>query len=147
MQFAAGQLFGRLARRCPRFVTQHAYSSESAMVSDAALYALDRFRKMLVSNVPWAIPASMSGSWFIFTDASHEPMATPSLAGIGAVFVDSYGCKRRFFSEELTSDLLIIIISTGRKAVIFDCEFFAVLCDGRIYFFVVRLWYRLIMMR
>ena len=97
MQFASGQFYGRLARRCLAVVTQHAYSSESSMISEAAAHALSRFRDMLVNGVPRMISSKSSATCFLFTDASHEPHAAVPFSGVGGVLVDQLGCRRRFF--------------------------------------------------
>ena len=67
-------------------------------------------------------------TWFIFTDASHESGGEFSVAGVGAVLVNSLGEKVNFFSERLDDDLLTKINVSKRKTVIFECEFFAVFC-------------------
>ena len=108
--------------------TQHAYSSESARLSDAALFALSRFRQMLTSDAPRTISPRRTGPWFVFTDASHEPLAVPPLSGIGAALVDGNGQKVRFFAEQISEMVLKSINQTGRKVVIFECQFFAALC-------------------
>ena len=63
-----------------------------------------------------------------FTDASHEPNATLPFAGIGAVLVGPSGNKFCFFSEKLSDALLEKLNLTGRKTIIFECEFWAILC-------------------
>ena len=128
MQFAAGQLFGRTAKKSLSVVTHHAYHSESARLSPSAASALTKFRDMLVLSEPRYISTLKSGTWFIFTDASHEPLGDKPYAGIGAVIVDPFGKQQRFFSQELSLDLLKQINVSQRKAIIFECEFFAVLC-------------------
>ena len=50
------------------------------------------------------------------------------MSGIGAVLVEERGCKIRFFSEKLIPDLLASSSTSGRKTIIFECEFFALLC-------------------
>ena len=129
MQFAAGQLYGLVAQRCLAIVTQHAYGAESSNVSDAAVKALVRFRDMLMDGNPRVISSRSSMCWQLFTDASHEPQASTPFAGVGAVLVDGIGNnKLRFFSEELSEDLLKWINVGRRKTIIFECEFFAFLC-------------------
>ena len=88
MQFAAGQLFGRTARKSLSVVTHHAYHAESPKLSPAAISALMKFRDMIASAEPRYISALKSGTWFIFTDASYEPLGDHHSAGIGAVLVD-----------------------------------------------------------
>ena len=128
MQFASGQFYGRLARRCLAVVTQHAYGSESSTLAEAAIHALSRFRDMLVNGVPRMISSKATTTWFIFTDASHEPHESEPFSGVGGVLVDQFGCRRRFFSERLSPDLLCDINVSQRKTIIYECEFFSVLC-------------------
>ena len=128
MQFASGQFYGRLARRCLAVVTQHAYNSESSMISEGAVHALSRFRDMLVNGVPRVISSKSSATWFLFTDASHEPQAAVPFSGVGGVLVVQLGCRRRFFSERMPPELLQQINVSQRKTIIFECEFFSVLC-------------------
>lgn len=58
MQFAAGQLLGRISRRCLSIITQHAYSAETSQLSDAAIFALSRFKEMLTTGGPRVISRS-----------------------------------------------------------------------------------------
>ena len=128
MQFASGEFYGRLARRCLAVVTQHAYSSESSTLSEAAAHALSRFRDMLVNGAPRMISSKSTTTWFLFTDAWHEPDESEPFSGVGGVLVDQLGCRRRFFSERLPPDLLRDINVSRRKTIIYECEFFSVLC-------------------
>ena len=48
MQFASGQLYGRVSKRCLACVTQHAYGAENARVDNATLSAFHRFRQLLL---------------------------------------------------------------------------------------------------
>ena len=128
MQFASGQFYGRLGRRCLAVVTQHAYGSESSKLAEAAIHALSRFRDMLVNGVPRMISSKATTTWFIFTDASHEPHESEPFSGVGGVLVDQLGRRRRFFSEKLSPDLLRDINVSQRKTIIYECDFFSVLC-------------------
>ena len=126
MQFASGQLFGRIAKRTLAIVTQHAYSAESAKLSPEAMASMQRFLAMIESDKPRLISKSSSRTWLVFTDASHEPDSDRPLGGIGAVLVDECGVKRRFFSEEVPQSLMEQINVTRRKTLIFECEFLAI---------------------
>jgi hypothetical protein len=83
---------------------------------------------MLVNGVPRAISSKSLATWFLFTDASHEPQAAVPFSGVGGVLVDQLGCRRRFFSERMPQELLQEINVSQRKTIIFECEFFSVLC-------------------
>ena len=128
MQFVAGQLFGRIAKRCLACVTQHAYASESIALGPQTIDALRRYLNVLEKKVPRTLTKSFSTTWLLFTDASHEPGAATPFAGIGAVLVGPSGKKFRFFSERMSEMLLQKVNVTGRKTIIFECEFWAILC-------------------
>ena len=128
MQFASGQLHGRVSKRCLAIITQHAYCSENASLDVASIHALERFHNLLMSNEPRTLSMRCAMCWYIFTDASFEPEASPPFAAIGAVLVDHNGRKVKFFSEELSKDPLGATNVTDRRTIIFECEFFAVFC-------------------
>ena len=107
-------------------VTQHAYSAESAKLAPEAMASLRRFLSIVESHKPRVISRGVSEIWLIFTDASHEPDSDRPLGGIGAVLVDGYGVKQRFFSEEILQSLMEQINVTKRKTLIFECEFLAI---------------------
>ena len=127
MQFAAGQIYGRLSRRCLALVTQHACSSETSTLDAAAIHALNKFKYMLTSS-PRKVSCSSNRCIHIFTDASFEPQADQPFAGIEAVLVDDNGNKLKFSSEELDPVLIEEINVSKRKTIIFECEFLSVLC-------------------
>ena len=102
--------------------------AESSNISDAASKALIRFKDMLVDGNPRVISSRSSMCCHLFTDASHEPQASTPFAGVGAVLVDGMGNKLRFLSEKLSEDLLKWINVRRRKTIIFECDFFALLC-------------------
>ena len=60
MQFASGQLFGRVAKRTLAIVTQHAYSAESAKLSPEAMASMHRFLSMMESDKPRSISKNSS---------------------------------------------------------------------------------------
>ena len=128
MQFASGQIFGRVAKRCLSAVTQHAYDTGDGRLSDVLLTSLERLCGLLQMKVPRTLTKKSTMTWFIFTDASHESGGDFSVAGVGAVLVNSLGEKVNFFSERLDEDLLKKINVSKRKTIIFECEFFAVFC-------------------
>ena len=127
MQFASGQLHGRVSKRCLAIVTQHAYCSENASLDTASVHALRRFRELLLSNTPTTLSMKCTTCWYAFTEASFEPEASPPSSAIRAVLVDQNGRKVKCFSEKLSASLLGAINVTNRKTIIFECEFFAVL--------------------
>ena len=120
LQFASGQLFGRLAKKALSIVTEHAYCSKSASLDDETISALKLYRTCLMSQRPRTVHRSISKVLFIFTDACFEPESSNVKAGIGAVLVDSSGNVTHFFSTSLRDNLVDEINKTQHKTVIFE---------------------------
>eukprot|EP00435_Cladocopium_sp_Y103_P061322 s1225_g23.t1 len=127
MQFAASQIFGRVARRCLGVVTQHVYSAEGSSLSEPAVTSLKLFLSLLTSKIPRQISNDCNKTWFLFTGASYEPSADPPVAGLGAVLVDECGVKRWFFSERVPDQVLKCLNVLKRKTLILECEFLSIL--------------------
>lgn len=107
VQFAAGQLYGRVARRCLAIITQHACSAKNLTLSDSAIRALGRYRSLLTSGGPRVLSVKGPTCWYLFIDASHEPEADVPFAGMGAVLVDESGRKVRFFQTNSKKSCLL----------------------------------------
>lgn len=129
MQFASGQLFGRIAKRCLSVVTQHAYAAPTSSLSTESVNALERFVSSLNANVPRILSKRCDVTLHVFSDACHEPEAQQPLSGMGAVLVNDAGQKLRFFSIDVDEFTLKKINASGRKTVIFELEFFAIFCS------------------
>ena len=91
MQFADGQLFGRLGRLCLRAVTEHAYSGKGPRIQEGCVQALRRFKDFLQHSPPRRIQRSSHKTWLIFTDACYEPTSTTWRCGIGGVIISPDG--------------------------------------------------------
>ena len=128
LQFASGQLFGRLAKKALSIVTEHACSSKNATLDVETVSALKLYLSCLESQRPRAVHRSLSQVFLIFTDACFEPDSLSVKAGIGAVLVDSYGKVTHFFAANLKDDLVNDINKSQRKTIIFELELFAILC-------------------
>ena len=122
LQFASGQLFGRLAKKALSIVTGHAYSSKNATLDAETISALRLYLSRLESQRPRAVHQSISQGFFIFTDACFEPDSSSVKAGIGAVLADASG--KVALGDVLVND----INKSQRKTVIFELELFAILC-------------------
>ena len=109
-------------------MTQHAYESGDGRMSEQLVSSLTKFHQLLQLKTPRSLSVKSTATWFIFTDASHEPEAGMPTAGIGAVLVNDAGRKVKFFSEQLTDEVLTKITVSKRKTIIFECDFFAVFC-------------------
>ena len=97
LQFASGQLFGRLAKKALSIVTGHAYSSTNATLDVETISALKLYLSCLESQRPRAVHRSISQVFFIFTDACFEQESSSVKAGIGAVLADASGKFRICF--------------------------------------------------
>ena len=91
LQFASGQLSGRLAKKALSIVTEHAYCSKNATLDVETISALKLYRSCLESQRPRAVHRSISQVFLIFTDACFEPDSSSVKAGIGAGLVDLSG--------------------------------------------------------
>ena len=91
LQFASGQLFGRLAKKALSIVTGHAYSSKNATLDVETISALKLYLSCFESQRPRAVHRSTSQVFFIFTDVCFEPDSPSVKAGIGAVLAGASG--------------------------------------------------------
>ena len=128
LQFASGQLFGRLAKKALSIVTGHAYSSKNATLDVETISALKLYLSCLVSQRPRAVHRWISQVFFIFTDACFEPDSSSVKAGIGALLADASGKIAHFFSVALDDVLVNDTNKSQRKTAIFELELFAILC-------------------
>ena len=126
LQFVAGQIFGRVAKRCLAIVTQHAYGEHGPTVSNEAKQALQLFLQLINMDIPRTLSLTNAITWFLFTDASYEPQQSGATAGIGAVLVDQYGKRCGFISLFLNDNFLQRLNVTNRKTIIFECELLAI---------------------
>ena len=91
LQFVAGQIFGRIAKRCLAIITKHAYGERGPEISQETRQALQFFLQLVLMDVPREISPRAGAMWYIFTDACYEPQNAAGSAGIGAVIVDQCG--------------------------------------------------------
>ena len=125
LQFAAGNLFGRIARSSLAIITQHAYISVSSKLDPRSVMALQLHVKLLKHSRPRELRASANNVWFIQTDACYEPGDDEVFAGVGAVLFNSAGQPLKFFGQRLSPELLKRLNPTSKKNATFECEFFA----------------------
>ena len=128
LQFAAGNLFGRVAKSALSIITMHAYGVRGSKLSDQAIMALRLYVRLLVLGKPRELKPASNLVWYIQTDASFEPGPTGDLAGIGAVLFDPLGKPVKFFSNQLSSAMVQALNPLYKKNAIFECEFFALFC-------------------
>ena len=68
LQFVAGQIFGRVAKRCLAIVTQHAYGDGGPNITNDARLALQLFHQLVNMDVPRTLSLTQCATWFLFTD-------------------------------------------------------------------------------
>ena len=128
LQFANGQLFGRLGKACLTEVTRHAYEAPSEHIDPKCRLALVRFLRRLEKNAGRIIMAFTSSPWYIFTDASYEPPNLgPSICGVGGILVDSSGTPKGCFSSELPPELKSALGEGKSSQIILEAEMLAML--------------------
>ena len=88
MQFADGQLFGRIGQLCLRAVSNHGFSGLGPKLRPECIKALFRFKNFLSENKPRRIMVASSKTWYIFTDACYEPASSDWPCGIGGLIYD-----------------------------------------------------------
>ena len=130
LQFADGQLFGRLGKLCLKEVSNHAFGN-SSQLSDRCSKFLSLFMEQLQNGRPRLISRATSNTWFVFTDACYEPSDDHWPCGLGGVLVDSFGRTVSFFSHCLGNQQMIALGSEKKKTIIFEAELFAVILAVR----------------
>ena len=126
MQFADGQLFGRLGRLCLRAVTEHAYSGRGTKLPQSCVLALRRFKNFLQHSPPRRIQRSSHKTWMIFTDACYEPTSACWKCGIGGVIVSPDGTPYQAFSLQLGDEEINALGGDRKDTIIFEAELLAV---------------------
>jgi hypothetical protein len=128
LQFACGQLFGRVAKTALGVVTNHAYGGNSSRLNNKAILALTLHRHLLSRGRPRELKVSCDYSWYIQTDACYEPCEGGIFSGIGAVLFNPAGQKVSFISQRLGDEMLERLNPSGKKTAIYESEFFALFC-------------------
>ena len=126
MQFADGQLFGRLGRLCLRAVTEHAYSGKGPKIKSGCIQALQRFKDFLQHSPPRRIQRSSHKTWLVFTDACYEPTSTTWRCGIGGVIISPDGTPYQAFSLSLSETQTETLGGNKKDTIIFEAELLAV---------------------
>ncbi|CAE7037193.1 unnamed protein product [Symbiodinium sp. CCMP2592] len=108
MQFACGQVFGRLAKVCLKHLTDFAYGD-------------------LPPHVMRQEPM------FVFTDACFEPSASDWKCGIGGVLFNHRGDLIGSFSHSLSARHQDLLGAQVQKTIIFPAELLALICGMRLW--------------
>ena len=125
LQFASGQVFGRIAKCALAAVSWHAYNSNGSSLSEETAFSLSLHRRFLELGKPRELRAAAEKPWFIQTDACYDSMEDEVMAGIGAVLFNPTGQPVKFFSHRLTPSVVKCLNPSSRKTAIYECEFFS----------------------
>ena len=131
LQFADGQLFGRVGKLCLNEVTSHAFASVSSEISDRLHSLLSMFKCQLSSGPPRQICGVSSGCFYIFTDACFERGHHSWPCGIGGVLFDSAGLALQVFSFGLNSFHMNALGVSVKHTIIFEAELLAIIYFGK----------------
>ena len=127
MQFADGQLFGRLGRLCMRAVTHHAFPFKGKWLEQHTKDALRRYCIFLKFAEPRTLQLTSDNVWKIFTDACYEPSSESWACGLGGVLVDPNGCVKEYFSLQLSEQQRNLLGANVKKTIIFEAELLALI--------------------
>ena len=127
LQFADGQLFGRLGKLCMKAITEHACSQKSCKISYRCRSLLALFCNALEMGKPRIISLASSSNWFVFTDACFEPDHGSWKCGLGGILVDMTGRATQYFSLCLNDSQISDLGGSNKKTIIFEAEMVAVI--------------------
>ena len=146
LQFAEGQLFGRIGKLCLNEITNHAFSSGSSKVGSRLRQLLMLFKTQSLEGPPRRICGVTAGRSFVFTDACYETGRVNWQCGLGGVIYGSDGSAMQAFSICLTQDQIASLGGFVKKTIIFEAELLALIvsfilwknliCNSPVVFFV-----------
>ena len=125
LQFADGQLFGRLGKLCLKEVTDHAFSASGSKISSRLRQLLLLFSSQLLDGPPRKICGVSASCFYIFTDACYEPSRSDWKCGLGGLIYDSRGVAIQAFSFDLTQSQTDLLGAAIKKTIIFEAELLA----------------------
>ena len=133
LQFADGQLFGRLGKLCFKAITEHACSQNGCKISNRCHSLLALFSRNLEVGKPRIISLASSSNWFVFTDARFEPENESWKCGLGGILVDMTRRAAQYLSLCLRDEQIGDLGGPIKKTIIFEAEVVAVIL-------AIRLW-------
>ena len=104
LQFAEGQLFGRIGKLCLKEITSHAFSSGGGKLGSRLKQLLTLFMTQSLDGPPKRICGMSASCSFIFTDACYEPGRVDWQCGLGGIIYNSHGAAVQAFSCALSPD-------------------------------------------
>jgi hypothetical protein len=128
LQFAARQVFGRVAKASLSAITAHAYRGGPTRLTERSLLAFALHVRLLESWKTEGTKATCNNVWFIQTDACYEPGDASIFSGIGAVLFTPADEPVKYFSQQLSQKHLGLLNLLKKKTAIYECVFGTVLC-------------------
>ena len=126
LQFAEGQVFGRLIRLCLSETTRHAYAVSSPRLSDPVKLALNRMKQSLSSGNCRKVGAQALCTFLLFTDACFDPSGVDWPCRLGGCLFDASGNLVAEFAHSLSWERINLLGGAKKKTVIFEAELLAV---------------------
>ena len=127
LQFADGQLFGRLGKLCLKEITDHAFAFTGSKISARLRQLLLLFQSQLLDGPPRKICGVSASCFYIFTDACFEPGRSDWKCGLGGLIYDAGGAAIQAFSFCLTSSQIDLLGAAVKKTIIFEAELLALI--------------------
>lgn len=138
LQFADGQLFGRLGKLCLKEITLHAFGSSNDSLSERCRFLLKLFGDRLAGGKPRVISMATGSCWYLFTDACYEPGDPTWCCGLGGVLVDMAGQIKQFFSTCLNDSQIEVLGGSKKKTIIFEAELITVIVALRLWLDIIK---------
>ena len=146
LQFADGQLFGRIGKLCLKEITIHAFSSEGSKIGARLRQLLRLFISNSLDGPPKKICGVSASCFYIFTDACFEPSSLSWPCGLGGVIYNSDGLAVQAFSFCLSQAQINSLGGQIKKTIIFEAELLAlivafilwrnIVCNSPVVFYV-----------
>ena len=127
LQFADGQLFGRIGKLCLKEVTSHAFASVDSKIGARLKQLLRLFISNSLDGPPRKICGVSANCSYIFTDACFEPSSSTWPCGLGGVIYNSDGVAVQAFSFCLSQDQINSLGGLSKKTIIFEAELLALI--------------------
>jgi len=127
LQFAEGQLFGRIGKLCLKEITSHAFSSGGGKLGSRLKQLLTLFMTQSLDGPPKRICGMSASCSFIFTDACYEPGRVDWQCGLGGIIYNSHGAAVQAFSCALSPDQIASLGGFVKKTIIFEAELLALI--------------------
>ena len=127
LQFADGQLFGRIGKLCLREITCHAFSADGDKISARLRQLLQLFNSQMLDGPPRKICGVSASCLYIFTDACYEPNRPEWVCGLGGIIYNSHGTAVQAFSYCLSQDQIGLLVGLAKQTMIFEAELLALI--------------------